>query len=351
MLLRAVAVFVLLLAVCCAWVFWRYSVERRAMTRLQDLGVRYATTALGPKWLTDWAQRHDLPVLQGVAWGKLSIWVWTDHELEQLAGLTRLENLNVYGNQVTEAGLAHLEALPGLRTLELRGAVPEPDAWLPHLEGLAELRSLVITNARMTDTTFKYLTTLRRLEDLALRDSEITDAGLAHLPRLSNLRTLEFRDTIVPDAELEQMTSLHKLSSLTLWGTPTTDAGVAHLAELASLESLDLAGTQITDAGLAHLTRLAKLKELSLSDTGITDAGLVHLMCIPKLASVRVRGTQISRQGVEVLMKFRPLLQVHHDYFFPLTRNLVDRVFSGPRRGAASAAPAGRRAETGSHVP
>jgi len=109
------------------------------------------------------------------------------------------------GNQVTDAGLAHLLGLSALQELNLNGSTHVTDAGMAHLQGLT------------------------RLQMLLLGGTQVTDAGLAHL---------------------HEMTELHVLD---LFGIQVNDAGLAHLHGLTGLQTLFLSGTQVTDARLAQL--------------------------------------------------------------------------------------------------
>ncbi len=166
--------------------------------------------------------------------------------------LSGLQELSLWGTQMTGAGLAHLKGLAGLQTLEL-GDTRVTDAGLAHLQGLTGLQKLWLSNTR------------------------VTDAGLAHLQGLIGLQWLNLRNTQVTGAGLEHLKGLTGLQKLWLSNTRVTDAGLAHLRGLTGLQSLSLQGTQVTDAGLAHLKGLAGLQRLSLQDTQATDSGLAHL--------------------------------------------------------------------------
>ena len=81
------------------------------------------------------------------------------------------------------------------------------NAELAHLEAVPRLRSLTLTDTNVTDAGLAHLRGLTQLQALSLAFSEVTDAGLEHLKELTNLKRLE------------------------LPGTKVTDAGVNHLQE------------------------------------------------------------------------------------------------------------------------
>ncbi len=149
-----------------------------------------------------------------------------DADLAHLRPLVTLEELEASFTQVSDAGLAHLDRIHALRTLNLCG---------------------------------------------------LSDAGLAHLKHLSQLEYLDLGGTRLSDAGLAQTASFSRLQWLSLIETPVSDAGMAHLAGLHQLESLFLAGTQVSDRGLVHLRGLRKLKHLMLTSSRVTRAGIQEL--------------------------------------------------------------------------
>ncbi len=79
-----------------------------------------------------------------------------DRDLALLSGLVRLDNLNLSGAPITDAGLEHLEDLDSLRTLDLMNTTVGDDG-LRHLEKLPRLRYLVLYHTRVTNAGVKRL--------------------------------------------------------------------------------------------------------------------------------------------------------------------------------------------------
>jgi hypothetical protein len=75
----------------------------------------------------------------------------SDAGLEPLAGLTKMEWLNVDNTQLSNDGLAHLAGMKQLKFLHL-GSTFVSDAGLVHLEGLAALDKLIVTRTAVTET-------------------------------------------------------------------------------------------------------------------------------------------------------------------------------------------------------
>jgi len=170
----------------------------------------------------------------------------TDTTIAPVGRLTQLEDLDLWGASVSDAGLVHLEGLTNLTVLNLTGT-QVTDAGLAHLKGLTNLTWLF------------------------LKDTQVNGAGLAHLKALTNLTNLCLSNTQVTDAGLVNLKGLTNLSLLDLDGTKVTDAGLAHLKGLTRLSRLDLRGTQVTDAGAydMHIGRLRAGVKQDLPDLTI----------------------------------------------------------------------------------
>jgi arylsulfatase A len=151
-----------------------------------------------------------------------------DAGIELLAGLERLEWLNLYRTKVGDRALAALGRLPRLKHLPI-GETGVTDAGLAHLEAM------------------------KGLEYLGLRGNRITDAGLAHVAKLAGLKGLHLGQTGVTDAGVARLRDLRGLEHLWLDGVPVTDAAVEPLKALRDLKELHVAGTRLSAAGLAAL--------------------------------------------------------------------------------------------------
>jgi Leucine-rich repeat (LRR) protein len=130
---------------------------------------------------------------------------------------------------------------------------------------------------QVTDAGLANLEGLTELQSLDLRDTEVTDAGLEHLKGLTKLWSLDLRNTRVTGEGLEDLKGLPQLRELYLSDTQVTDAGLEHLKGLNTIQSLYLIHTQITDAGLEHLKELRNIQWLYLRHTRVTSTGVKNL--------------------------------------------------------------------------
>eukprot|EP00808_Paulinella_micropora_P001056 g21783.t1 len=199
----------------------------------------------------------------------------TDAGLAHLAALP-LHHLDIDRcKKITDVGLAHLTALP-LQYLGLAECTRITDAGLAHLAALP-LQRLNLAFCNITSAGLAYLTALS-LQHLSFTCCDnVTDAGLAHLAALP-LQYLCIDSCIkITDAGLAHLAALPLQHLNFVCCEEITDAGLAHLAVL-PLTWLDCSWCSITDAGLAHL---AALPLQYLRCCCISEAGLVHLTALP----------------------------------------------------------------------
>ena len=117
----------------------------------------------------------------------------TDDMLKALAGCRKLKTLNLHGNPVGDAGLAHLASLPALESIQLGGTQVAGEG-LRHLPHLTWLR---LDATPVTDEGLRHVGNMRNLEQLYLDLTGISDAGLKHLHGLKKLRVLNLHRTQV----------------------------------------------------------------------------------------------------------------------------------------------------------
>lgn len=147
------------------------------------------------------------------------------------------------------------------------------DADLAELACLRNLEQLDLQGCRVTDAGLKGLRGMLRLWKLSLESTSITDAGLVELAHLTGLRDLNLSRTAVSDAGLQHLVGLTALSQLYLAETQVTDASMAILTRLPRLRDLSLLTTCVGDGGLLALAGLPELESVVVSDTAVTLAG------------------------------------------------------------------------------
>jgi hypothetical protein len=232
---------------------------------------------------------------------------------------------------VSDAGLAQLHTLKGLKTLRIRGQAVTNDTLaivaktLPRLsgltiedslfsdDGLAHLAGLPLEELSLfncfgiTDDGLAHLRDFTGLKHLSLRKIPILGTGLVHVADKRKLAYLRLSETGVGDEAMEHVKRLTSLTRLELRQTRVGDEGLKILEGLANVEYLDVAATRTTDAGLAHLAALGKLRYLDLgSNSGVTDAAVDPLGKLKTLKTLIVAQTGLTDDGVKRLSSLLP---------------------------------------------
>jgi len=128
-LVRAIVVVAIVLAVTAGWLCFRYAAERRAMTRIVELGGQYEARPreAEPAWLKEWARKRDLPIFDAVHVVDLHGTPATDRDLRYLKRCSELVELNLRATSISDRGLRRLKALTRLERLHLGGTNVTPE--------------------------------------------------------------------------------------------------------------------------------------------------------------------------------------------------------------------------------
>jgi Leucine-rich repeat (LRR) protein len=252
----------------------------------------------------DLAHLQALTALQSL---DLSNTEMSDAGLAHLQTLTALQSLDLSFTQVSDAGLAHLESLTSLQALYL-SFTQVSDAGLVHLQPLINLQSLNLSATDVSDGGLVHLQLLSNLQSLNLSDTQVSDTSLVHLQLLSNLQSLNLSDTQVSGEGLCYLQALTNLQSLYLRSIPVSDDGLRYLKVLTNLNTLYLFDTQLSSNGLWHILGLPQIKSLNLSHTESSDESLHHIQTLVSLQSIDLSSTQVSDEGLRYLQAL-PRLQ------------------------------------------
>lgn len=164
----------------------------------------------------------------------------TGSGLGHIRDLTKLEVLKLSGMPLKDSDLSHFSNLNRLRILEI-GIVGEPDTGigdegLRHLAGLSNLEELELYgHSHISDAGLAHLAGLTKLKWLNLDGSRVTDAGLVHLRGLTNLTRLYLSGTKVTDEGMAELTRHQHLEDLDISRTAVTEAGIHKLKTLPKL--------------------------------------------------------------------------------------------------------------------
>ena len=247
----------------------------------------------------------------------------TDAGLESLSKSKSLQAVYALNTRITDAGLAALARLRDLRALsvyadfsatdlEFRSKEPNPsitDAGLAHLANCPNLEQLDVSGSEMTDAGLERLVAdCPRLRQLTIDNSPLTTRGLRCLGSLPQLEILRCYGTPIDDSVVEQFGSLDKLREI-IGDVRVSNAGADSLAALPSLEHLSLSG-KCDDGCMEFVAAMRSLKDLSIQNTRITDEGFALLARSPTLERVQITGNRMTTRCLETLATMPRLKRV-----------------------------------------
>jgi hypothetical protein len=239
-------------------------------------------------------------------------------DLAPLADLVQLDLLILAPARATPArsvidtgGPSSLEPLRRLTQLTqlILGPTRVEDRDLAFVAGLPKLNNLQMGAMGITEAGLARLAESRSLNCIGLADTSIADMR-ALSPRLHAISTLWMENSHLTDAGIEPLSRGARLTDLKIAGSRMTDAGLDHLASLTSLWRLRLERSAITDAGLGRLQALKSLEILSLTDTNLTDSAVETLAGFQSLKSLDLDRSGISPAGIERLKQALPRARI-----------------------------------------
>jgi serine/threonine protein kinase len=258
-----------------------------------------------------------------------------DKNLEQFAGLSRLEQLMLNTQPITDTGIANLRGCRRLGTLGIFSCKVSDDCFRLIAEQFPELSFLEVSNSEVTGAGLAHLKKMKKLKQLhlgfipSLKEAELvhlqgletlehlglnqialTNAGLALLKDLPGLKRLDIQMTQIKDDGLEPLLHLPQLEELVVAYTLVTNDGLKTLVRIPGLTNLSLAGTRVDNDGLAALRDLKNLKTLYLLDLRIKDTGVASIRDLPGLAHLYLSGTDVTDDCLPHLQGMKSLKSV-----------------------------------------
>jgi Leucine-rich repeat (LRR) protein len=210
-----------------------------------------------------------------------------DVGMEHLAPLSQLEELNVGGMKISGSALHVLKYLPNLKRLSFYGTQRRNAGmcWAPVMTDIELDTIALLTNLEELNIGDGVALGTPRPSELGPRAGEaecritggtrITDVGVAKLVNLKKLRYLNLSGSVVTGGVLKTLAEFPSLQRLSLWNAEgITDTAASGFASLQSVANLDLSNTRIGDGTLTVLAKLPKLQRLYLSDTAVTSDGV-----------------------------------------------------------------------------
>src|SRR5262245_59598455 len=237
-------------------------------------------------------------------------------DLRRISGLTAIRDLYLPGPSWNPASGSRLDAneelksLSELVTLErlyfsvhFLPNINVRDKGLAYLGKLTKLRDLRLAQCRVQAPD---LSGFQGLQSLDVSYTTFNDAGMKTLQGLKEVRRLILRDTLITDEGLQHLQDMPNLEELDLYGTKVTDAGLAHLRKLTTLKKLNVLGTDVSDESAAIFAGFPHLRELNLYRSRLTNTGLSSLASLKELTALDVRYSRVTGTGVESLQAALP---------------------------------------------
>ncbi len=263
---------------------------------------RASTTSIdeGLTWL------RNLPDLPGVSLSLKGVGIG-DTTLVHIDGVGNLRELILENTGITDNGFSRLKELRNVNTLHLAlnkkfTGVGFSGVKLPHL------RDVSFFNDDLSNEGMRELAKFNTICRLELVGSQVTDVGLAHLKGLTELTQLTLMNNEIDGSGLGSLKALKHLCSLKVGGGDLTDRGMAGLGELTHLERLRIDSNNVSEVGFSHLRKLPGLRELILEGCdGLGDGGVSHLGDLRELHRLDISGRKITDLSLKHLAGLRNL--------------------------------------------
>lgn len=249
---------------------------------------------------------------------------YTDKGIEALTKCRDLEELSIGSPGITDAGMDQVAKLTNLRNLNLFGCDNVTDKGLARLAELKSLTNLYIAHADITISGLNRLNSLSNLTrlhayDLRRGGAVLDLSGLANLEDMILSFGRKSSDAFT-DADLVCLAGLKRLKGLQIGPPDFTDNGIAALSGLVRLEKLNIGGATLTDEAFKHIANMKRLELLNVSngvwDTGksawggggsFTDKALSHLEGLTQLNMLEISSDHIfGSAAVQRLRKALP---------------------------------------------
>lgn len=270
-------------------------IEMSSLKRLKTEG-----TSIGDGTVEGFAEKNLLELLYLLDAGGL-----TSSGVKSLGRMTRLRNLRVSGDAVTDDSVAPLSGLGDLAALALH-ETEVGDEGLRSLGELTELRELSLFGTPVTDAGLETIGGMPRLVKLRLRQTGVTGEAAGPLAETS-IEDLELAETEFSNAGMATVASMPRLTKLNLWLTRVDDDGVEALRGLERMTSLNLDNLPgVTDRSIDVINTLPNLEFLHLGKTGITPAGLRRLQGLPRLKTLHVTELGVSDEDKAAIRESLP---------------------------------------------
>jgi hypothetical protein len=253
------------------------------------------------------AALHALPVF--------AKWQGGDVEMELLSPEVRPNQLTLRGS-ISDRGLAGLRGLDGLFGLGIESALPLSRAGITHLATLPRMGRLSID---AKDDSMPVIAGMPSLQFLLVQDTSVGDDGFEALSRSASVEMIWGRSTHnLHNRGFLALSRMPRLRGLSVSCLNVDDSAIAALPDFPALR--ELMPMDIPDAGYRHIGRCSEMESLILMycrDT--TDAATEHIAGLGKLRRYFNSYTMITDRTPQILSGIESLESVTFDACHNLT--------------------------------
>ncbi|MDG2467964.1 MAG: hypothetical protein P8M80_01675 [Pirellulaceae bacterium] len=158
---------------------------------------------------------NTLEKLKEVSFGRTAI---SDFGIMQLTGSTGMKKMVLRDTNITDEALKFIGQLKNIEVLDLSEcSSPGPtDIGIEELVGLPKLKDLNLWSTKVGDGAVEAIVKIPNLVRLNLDATKISDASMAFLPSLENLTWLHIGSTKITEKQISELYKLSKLKYLNL---------------------------------------------------------------------------------------------------------------------------------------
>ncbi|KAG8342736.1 hypothetical protein TRVL_06436 [Trypanosoma vivax] len=208
-------------------------------------------------------------------------------DVEPLASIKTLEQVNSSGIFLGVRGLGVLGSLPGLRELNLKHTAVTEDCLKTLSARKTLVRLFLVDCSRLTDVT--PLVRVSSLQLVDLWDCSGITKGMGGFGTLSGLYALSLTGTALTDEQLQELCASQSLESLSIKRCKLlTDVGV--LGFVTTLLELDMSKCNGVARVFCSLSALRELRSLYMTFTRVTNECLCEISKCPQLVKLNVAG-------------------------------------------------------------
>lgn len=129
---------------------------------------------------------------------------------------------------------------------------PQIEAALMSLNRLQQLDKLVLGGEQVTDANLAHVAKIRGLRELSLFDAtRLTDVGIGHLASLQRLKRLHVDAPLITDASLAIVGQMPELVEVSLTSGKFSDAGLEELGKVRSIPRISIKGLDLNSSAAA----------------------------------------------------------------------------------------------------